>query len=346
MTTVTRPVQGTDPAPVDPTDTVISRRSVFARLRGRQEAAVLTVLVVLIIVFGSMRPGNFPTVANFQNIAQDASILLVEAVGITFVTVMGMFDLSIGSVLVFSGVICVKVMAAFPDDPGTAIALGVLAAIASGVCWGIVNGILIAKLRLAPFIVTLATLGAALGAAQIVSNGQDLQGVPASLTTAIGSATIAGVPLLAVIAIVVAVIGGLVLHKTVFGKRTYAVGSNAEAVRRAGVNVDRHVITVYAIVGATAGFSGFLEAARFATTSLTGHGDDALAAITAVALGGASLLGGIGTMLGSAIGVTIPVVLQNGLTILGIQPYWYEIIVAAALVASVYIDRRRRKNVR
>lgn len=299
--------------------------------------------LILFTLFSVLRPQHFLTAANLINVARDASILLILTVGVTFVTVMGMFDLSIGSVLVFSQVVAVKTMVVLGGQSIGTLACGLLAATAAGMAWGLLNGVLVARLRLSPFIVTLATLGAALGASQILSGGGDLTGVPANLNDFIATATLAGIPYLVWFAVAIALIGGLALAKTRFGRLTYAMGSNAEAVRRAGVNTSLHVVKVYMLMGALAGIAGYLSAARFGTTSLGGHTNDSLDAITAAALGGCSLFGGVGTVLGSAIGVTIPALLQNGLVILGTQPYWYLILVAAALLCSIYLDRRRRQ---
>lgn len=314
----------------------------WSQLFTQQEAVVLAVLVALLAFFSISRPENFATVGNLQNLTRDGAILLILAVGITYVTVLGVFDLSIGSVLVFSQVCAVKLMGTLQDQGILAIAAGLVVAILAGAAWGSINGILVARLKLSPFIVTLATLGAALGAAQLITDGNELTTIPESLSTAIGVETIAGIPVLVVLALVITAIAGIQLAQSRFGLLTYAIGSNADAARRSGIRVTRHIIAVYILVGALAGAAGFLAAARFGTTTIGGHGNDALAAITAVALGGASLYGGRGTMLGTLIGVSIPVVLQNGLVIVGVQSFWYQIVVAAALIASIYLDSRRR----
>lgn len=309
----------------------------------RHESAVTASCLSLFMLFSLLRPENFLTESNLVNVARDASILLILTVGITFVTVMGMFDLSIGSVLVFSQVAAVKVMIGLGGQSVATLLIGALAAVAAGAAWGIVNGWLIATLRLSPFIVTLATLGAALGAAELLSGGGELTGIPINLNTFIGIDQFAGLPYLVWFAVITALIGGFALAKTRFGRLTYAIGSNAEAVRRAGVNTGRHIVKIYLVMGILSGIAGYLGAARFGTTSLAGHTNDSLDTITAAALGGCSLFGGIGTVLGAAIGVTIPALLQNGLVILGTQPYWEQITVAAALLASIYLDRRRRQ---
>src|ERR671910_3132069 len=191
-------------------------------------------------------------------------------------------DLSVGSVLVFSGVIAAKVMLAVGGGGWGAIGVGLVAGLVAGTTWGVVNGVLITKARVPPLIVTLGTLGMALGAALLITGGIDVRGVPLRLTTTIGIGQLAGVPYLVLIAAVVTAIGAITLSMTRFGRYTYAIGSNAEAARRAGINVDRHLIKVYALSGFLAGMAGMVSLARFATTTIGGHSTDNLAAIAAV----------------------------------------------------------------
>ena len=224
-----------------------------------------------------------------------------------------------------------------------AIAAGLVAGVVAGTAWGVVNGVLVTKARVPPLIVTLGTLGMALGSALLITGGIDVRGVPLQLTTTIGIGQLAGVPYVVIIAAVVTAIGAITLSMTRFGRYTYAIGSNAEAARRAGINVDRHLIKVYALSGFLAGLAGMVSLARFATTTIGGHSTDNLAAIAAVVLGGTSLFGGIGTVLGTVVGVFIPAVLQNGFVILGVQPFWQQVAVGAVLIIAVYIDQLKRR---
>jgi ribose transport system permease protein len=231
------------------------------------------------------------------------------------------------------------------SDGWDVIIVGVLVAVGCGLGWGILNGLLITKARVPPLIVTLGTLGMALGLAQIMTDGVDIREVPAKLVTSIGvGRAFDQVPWLVVIAAVVAVVFRLVLALTRFGRHTYAIGSNDEAARRAGINVDRHLIAVYGLAGGLAGLAGFMSLARFATTTLGGHATDNLQAIAAVVLGGTSLFGGVGTVLGTVVGVFIPAVLQNGFVITGVETFWRDVAVGAVLIAAVYLDQLRRRT--
>jgi ribose transport system permease protein len=196
-----------------------------------------------------------------------------------------------------------------------------------------------------PLIVTLGTLGAALGLAQVITDGVDLRDVPFSLVDTIGTGRLFGqIPWLVVIAAVVAVVFGVVLAATRFGRHTYAIGSNVEAAQRSGIDVDRHLVKVYALSGFLAGLAGFLSLARFSTTTIGGHSTDNLSAIAAAVLGGTSLFGGLGTIAGTVIGVFIPIVLQNGFVITGVKPFWQQVAVGAVLIAAVYLDQLRRRT--
>jgi len=323
----------------------VGRVSRWQRLATGSTTWIILILAAMIVVFSLMEPDSFATVNNFRNLATNAAILMVIAVGMTFVIITAGIDLSVGSVLVFSGVVSAKAMNGMDSDGWDVIVVGVIVAVGCGLGWGIVNGLLITKARVPPLIVTLGTLGMALGLAQILTDGVDIREVPAKLVTSIGvGRAFDQVPWLVVIAAVVAVVFGLVLALTRFGRHTYAIGSNEEAARRAGINVDRHLIAVYGLAGALAGLAGFMSLARFATTTLGGHATDNLQAIAAVVLGGTSLFGGIGTMLGTVVGVFIPAVLQNGFVIVGVEPFWRDVAVGAVLILAVYLDQLRRRT--
>ncbi|WP_125099412.1 ABC transporter permease [Leucobacter chromiireducens] len=320
------------------------RPSLLKRVLGSDTFRLFLAMVALIVLFGLLRPGAFFTPNNFINLLTDAAILLVMAAGATYVIITAGIDLSVGGVLVFASVAGAMTMSAIGDGSPLTLLIGLVVSLVAGTAWGVLNGVLIAKARIPALIVTLATMGASLGASLLITGGVDVRNVPFELVDTVGAGRILGIPVLAVIAIVVAVIFGVILAQTRFGRYTYAVGSNAEALRRTGVNVDRHLIKVYALAGLLAGLAGYLSVARFSTTTLGGHSTDNLSVITAVVIGGASLFGGRGLMIGTVIGVFIPVILQNGFVILNVSPYWQQIAVGAVLLGAVYLDQMRRRN--
>ena len=311
---------------------------------------IFLALIVIVAVFSVMRPSEFLSSFDIKTIFINAAVALTLSVGMTFVIITAGIDLSVGSVLVMSGVLAAKVMIAVGGGASQAVSAGwgaVLAGIAVGLAvglgWGAINGSLIALLGIPPLIVTLGTFGMALGLADVITGGVDLSGVPSQLSTSIGSGKLGPVPWLVVIAAVVTIVLGLVLHLTRFGRYTYAIGSNAEASRRAGINVKWHLIKVYSLAGLLSGLGGILSLAYFTTTTISGHVTDNLTAISAVVIGGTSLFGGSGTMFGTVVGVFIPVVLASGLVIVGVQSFWQQVMIGAILIVAVYFDQLRRQ---
>jgi ribose transport system permease protein len=223
------------------------------------------------------------------------------------------------------------------------IAVGTVAALLTGAAWGWANGFLIAVARIPALIVTLGTLGMALGGAQILTGGVDVRAIPGLLVDEIGSGAVAGIPVLVAIAIVVTIVAGIVLHLTRFGLHVFAVGSSPEAARRAGVKTRRRIIAIYMLSGTLAGLAAVMANARFATTTIGGHAMDNLSTISAVVLGGTSLFGGIGSIAGTVVGVFIPIVLLNGFVILGIPPFWQTVAMGAVLILAVWIDQLKRR---
>lgn len=333
------------------TEPTVERRALSARLLSANTFWIALVLLALIVVFSAMAPDSFLTFFNFQQLFIETSVLLVIAVGMTFVIITGGIDLSVGSVLIFAGMISAKTMEWMSPNQDASnagwgvIIVGLVVAIAGGSAWGLINGLLVARANIPPLIVTLGTLGAALGVASLLNDGTNVRTVPLELRDSLGFGTLEGnIPNLVVVAVVITVIFGLVLHTTRFGRYTFAIGSNAEAARRSGIGVTRHLTNVYLLTGFLAGIAGFMSLAYFQSTTISGHTTDNLNAIAGVVMGGTSLFGGIGTILGTVIGVFIPAVLQKGFNIIGVQPYWQQIAVGAVLVAAVWFDQQRRRS--
>ena len=336
------------------------RRNPLALVSG---AFTLLILAAVVLVFSVLEGSRFFNVINFQNIAVDASQLLLLTVGVTFVIITAGIDLSVGSVLILSSVVAAKVMVRLSGTPqevqayefpnqAVGIPAGLAAGILTGLACGLVNGLLITRLRMPSFIVTLGTLGMALGAAQLLSGGVNIPNVPPAVQQSIGLRELVGFdvgdrsvrltpPLL--VAFLVAVAAAVTLNRTRFGRYTYAIGSNAAAARRVGINVDRHLLRVYGLSGLLAGVAGGFDLLRFGTASVGSHQSDNLAAISAAVIGGTSLFGGLGTIGGSVIGAFIPAVLRTGLVISRVQPFWQNVAIGGVLILAVFLDQRRRR---
>ncbi|GAB2667390.1 ABC transporter permease [Nocardia goodfellowii] len=328
----------------------IPERTALQRLLGLSTVWIAVVLVALCVIFSVLRPEAFPTRFTFQTLLIETSVLLVLSVGMTFVIITSGIDLSVGMVLIFAGVIGAKTMEWLsPDEDATGagwgiIGLGFVGAVAGGGIWGLLNGMLVAKAKIPPLIVTLGSFGAALGAAQLITGGVDTRTVPDNLRDTLGFGTsLGGVPNLVLVATVVTVLAAWLLHTTRFGRYTYAIGSSAEAARRSGIAVTRHLVLVYLMTGLLAGLAGFMNLAYFGTTTIGGHTTDNLDAIAGVVIGGTSLFGGAGSVLGTVIGVFIPSVLKKGFVIVGVPVFWQPIAVSVVLVAAVWFDQARRR---
>jgi ribose transport system permease protein len=299
-------------------------------------------LAILIAVFTMLSPDAFMSAFNLRSLLIDASVLLVLSVGQTFVIATAGIDLSVGAVLVFSGVLSDETMLALGGGVA-AILCGFFVSVGTGLLWGIGNGLLVSRARIPPLITTLGTFGIAFGLAQVITNGNDMTGVPPELVQTLGLGRMFGlVPWLVVVAAAVTIVAGMAFGQTRFGQHTLGIGSNPDASRRAGIKVDQHLTRVYAISGLLAGLAGYLSLAQYATTTIQGHSTDNLQSITAVVLGGTSLFGGVASIVGTTIGVFIPAVLQSGLVIVGVQPFWQQAGIGAVLLCAVYLDQRQR----
>ncbi|WP_206077380.1 ABC transporter permease [Mesorhizobium sp. GR13] len=314
--------------------------SIGAGVLSGQIAWIAVILILMMGTFALLAGGAFASVANVRNIATDACILMVMALGQLLVIITGGIDLSVGAVLVFSGVMGCLVMNTVDGPLG--IVCGIAVSILSGCAWGAINGLLVTKARISPLIATLGTFGMAMGLALVISNGIDLM-APLSLVRSLGVGRAFGVvPWLVLVAAFAAIVVAILLNQTRFGRHTFAIGASATAAERAGVPVIKHLVRVYMIAGGLAGAASVMSLARFGTTTISGHLEDNLKVITAVVLGGASLLGGIGTVTGTVIGTLIPVVLLNGFVITGIQAFWQQFAIGLVLVVAVYLDSRKR----
>jgi ribose transport system permease protein len=327
-------------------------RSLRRRLLDSPVIVTFGALLAIIIVFSLKASGQFDTTANFRQLAQNVAILTVVSVGTTFVIATAVVDLSIPSGIVLGEVFAVKFLHLISVGSGTAVDIdgdqtktwyilfALCGSLLAGLALGLVNGIAVGYMRIPALLATLGTLGAGLGIALLLQNGVNT--ATYALDPVSGGHAIPEVPNLITIAALAVIGSAVLLNYSVFGRHTLAIGSNEEAARRVGIKVERHLLKVYMLGGAMSGLAGFLSVSYFTTTSVSGHSTDNLHAITAVAIGGTSLFGGVATIIGSVIGVWIPAVLQNGFVIVGVQPYWQDVAVGFVLILAVWGDQVRR----
>ncbi|SNY93178.1 ribose transport system permease protein [Cohaesibacter sp. ES.047] len=299
---------------------------------------MLPVLILLAIGF-HLLSGKFLAAGNLSIVMQQASINIVLAAGMTYVILTGGIDLSVGSILAASAMAAVVISLV----PGIGW-LGVPAGMAIGLVFGLANGALVALLKLPPFIVTLGSLTAVRGVARLMGGDTTVfnSDLPFSV---IGDGTILGVPILAIIAILVIILSWFILRRTVLGTWIYAVGGNEEAARLTGIKVPIVLLFVYGMSGLMSGLGGVMSAARlYAANGLQLGQSYELDAIAAVILGGTSFVGGVGSITGTLIGALIIAVLSNGLILTGTSDIWQFIIKGLVIIVAVALDRFRGKS--
>ncbi len=306
--------------------------------------AALVILYVLFSIVGN----NFFSLDTAKNILESSYYIGLMAFGVTFIIITGGIDLSLGTVMMASallGAYSFKVL-------GLPLIVSVIITVLVGVIFGVLNGLMIAKLKLPPFIATLGTQYVSMGLGSIITKVQS-QTWPTA-TDPLGGwfkkvfiraelFGIKGFPVGAFWLIAFFIIAAIILHKTKFGRYTYAIGSNREAARLSGINVDNWQIAVYTLSGFFIGLSGLLYAAAYTTiTPGTGNGQE-MNGITAVVIGGTSMSGGSGNMVGTLIGVFIMSVLKTGLSACGLQAPWQTFFTGVVVIAAVLLDIQRTK---
>jgi len=308
-------------------------------------------LVILAVIFTSQQPA-FASEQNFWFLLRQNFVYGILAVGMTFVILTGGIDLSVGSLLAFAGLVAAAVAKGSnwrdvgnPDAGGTAVLMAALAAVAVGSVAGLIHGFAIAKLKVPAFVVTLGGLAAWRGAAQVMSQGQPINKFSDDYRFW-GAGFVGPAPVPVIIFAGFVLFGYLVLRFTTYGRSIYAVGGNPEAARLSGLNTTGLIMSVYVISGFCAGLCGFLLTARLGAAEVVAGQGYELIVIAAVVIGGTSLFGGEGSVLGTLVGTLLIGVLYSGLSINNVNPYFQPIIIGVIVVLSVYLDqlaKRRRR---
>jgi ribose transport system permease protein len=296
-------------------------------------------LIALSALIAVLEP-KFMSAGNLAGVARQTAVITVMAMGMTVVMISGGIDLSVGSVMALSGVI-----GAFVMVDGAPVLVGIGAAIATGAVCGLLTGITIAVLRIPPFIVTLGGMGVYRGITLLATDGKAVVGVPSGFGYLAEGNLLGFVPIPLLIVVVVAVATHLLLVNTLPGRYCYAIGSNVEAARYAGIRVSRYQALFYALLGAMTGLAGAIESARLVTGQPTAGEGYELRVIAAVVIGGGSLSGGQGTVIGTIVGALIMGVLANGANLLGISSFAQQVVIGAVIVLAVTFDEFQRRRV-
>jgi ribose/xylose/arabinose/galactoside ABC-type transport system permease subunit len=297
---------------------------------------LLIATILLFSVFVAYQSPGFLATTNLTNILRNAVFIFIVGAFMTYVLVSGGLDLSVGSIFVVGAIAVAALL-----DAHAPIWLAILLAIALGAVAGLVNGLLIAYVRIPAFIVTLGMLYVARGLMSFATGGRPIANLPRAFSD-IGQGDVMGLPLLIIYAIVVGVIAHVVLESTPFGWSIRAIGGNAEAARATGIDVRRLAVTVYIISGLSAAFAGMLMTARLGSGQPSVGNGFELQVISAVIIGGTSLFGGTGSVIGTALGALVLSILANGLILLRIDPVLQNVMVGCIIVAAVALDQFRR----
>ncbi|NLH43716.1 MAG: ABC transporter permease [Planctomycetes bacterium] len=298
-------------------------------------------LILLIAALSALEPDTFLTAENFFNVLSRSSVNGIIAMGMTAVIISGGIDLSVGSMMAVSGMVAGLIMTKDGSIVPTPVLMwvGTLAGLATGLACGLLNGALITKLNLPPFIVTLGTMSAFRGISYVMNDGMMFD-VPTY--TFLGQSTVASIPVNVLIFLAIALLGFFILRYTPLGRYTYAIGSNRQAAYHAGVNVNRNLLIIYTLTGLFVGLAAMIATSRTVSAQPTAGLSLELDIIAAVVIGGASLTGGRGTVIGTIIGTLLISFLRNGLTLLGISTNIQLVVIGAIIIGAVAIDQMAR----
>ena len=318
------------------------RRDAPVSALGRLKTRLLPFAALLLVCTAlALSTDRFLTLANLLDVARRVSVINIIALGMTFVIITGGIDLSVGSTSALAGV-----AGAWSLTHGAPIGVAVLVGVGVGALAGLLNGALVGWLHIPPFVATLGTMGALRGLALFATNGTTVtEGVPAAFAN-VADGRLLGIPLPVVVLVPLALFAHGVLVRTPFGRYCYALGGNPQAGFLAGLSIRRLLACVYVISGAMAGLAGMIDAARILTGNPTAGQEYELQVIAAVVIGGASLNGGKGTILGATLGAALMAVLQNGSNLLGISPFVQRMVIGSLIVVAVGIDVWRERRAR
>jgi ribose transport system permease protein len=301
---------------------------------------LLPFLTLIVLVVGlSIASPHFLTNTNLSSVVRQTAVINIMALGMTLIIVAGGIDLSVGAILALSGLLGTMAM-----EKGQSIPVAILVGLLVGAACGLANGFMTTKLRINPFIVTLGTLGIIRGLTLIISNGLPVHNIPKAYSY-LGEGNLLGVPFVLWILLLCGVAMHVIMEHTKLGRYAFAIGSNPDAAYYAGIPVAFHTTVVYAIGGLLTGLSGMIEASRLMTGQPTAGQGYELQAIAAVVIGGGSLRGGEGSVVGTLVGAFIMGLLSNGSDLLGISPYLQQAIIGAVIILAVSFDELRKRRI-
>lgn len=311
--------------------------SIINRILQNKETGILIPLILICVVAGIVNPAFF-SISNIIDLLRSISFTIIVGVGMTFVLISGGLDLSVGSVIGLTGMITGGCLV-----KGFPIVVSILLGLLTGIIVGLVNGLIIVRFKIPPLIVTLGMMYIARGVVYVISKGRPFYPFPESFKQ-IGLGTFSGIPYSIYIALIIVLLGHFLLNYTTFGRSVMALGGNEEATRVSGINISKIKVLTYCITSLLCGVTGILMAARLSSSQANAGTGWEMTVIASVIIGGTSLFGGSGSVIGSLIGAAIMQVLTNAMVLMSVDVYWQNIVVGMIIIIAVGIDTYRRSK--
>jgi ribose/xylose/arabinose/galactoside ABC-type transport system permease subunit len=315
----------------------VKTKNFLSKFFNARETGILIPLILLCVLISIMNPVFF-SFDNINDVLRSTSYILIISIGMTFVLIAAGLDLSVGSFLALCGLICGICL-----KSGMSIPLAILIGLLSGVAGGLLNALVVVKFSIPPLITTLGTMYMARGLVLVITKGTPIYPLPTAFSQfSLGS--FLGIPYVVILTAVLAIVANWVLKHTIYGRKVYAIGGNEETARYSGINVNRIKASVYVIVTILAALSGILMAARLGSAQPSIGDGYEMQVITAVIIGGTSLNGGSGTILGTVFGALFMSVLYNGMNLVGVSAYWQKFVMGLIIVFAVGLDQYKRNK--
>lgn len=314
------------------------KKNFFKSMLKTKELGILSILILLSVLVEIVNP-IFLTYSNIMDVLRNTSYTLIIALGMTFVLIARGLDLSVGSILALSGLVSAAAMFYFHLPIFVAVLLGLLC----GALFGFLNALFVVKLKIPPMIATLGSLYMARGLVLVLTKGSPIYPLPDAFSQ-FGKSYVLGIPYIVLVAAVLALAGHIILKHTTFGRKVYAIGGNPETAKFAGIDVNRVTFSVYLLCSTLAALSGILTAARMGSGQPSVGDGTEMTVITAVIIGGVSLNGGAGTILGTVLGTLLMSVLSSGMNLVGVSAYWQKFVMGLIIIVAVGFDQYQRSQ--
>ena len=313
----------------------MNKEKLFSKSKGvLNQVGLIGVIIVLCVIFTCLN-NTFIAGANLMNIVRQSAVMIIVAMGVTFVMISGELDLSIGGVACLTGMVVSKMLTS-----GFGMAVSIIAGLLLGALFGLINGVLTTMFKIPSMIVTLATMNLANGSASLITGGTAIYNLPEKFEF-LGRGFIAGIPAQVVFMVIIVAICAVALSKTLLGRYALAIGGNADVARLSGIPVVKYKLVYFVFCGLCASFAGMILTSRLATGQPNLASNMMMDTLTAVVLGGTAMAGGEGSIGGSVMGALLLTIISNGLTINGVNTFWQMIISAVILIATIIARRKK-----